>query len=637
MLHKNIIKLAALLWCVLTVASCTNEDFDKGNNGPDVPEGLPVTLKLNIGTPEVPVVETKSLENEDNTFGAINNLAVLVYDKDGNNPIVTYVPGLGGATEASNIKFEAKTGERKIYVLTNVGSEDAAKAYTTESSLLAVQMDANEPTGNEMMLGFVSDKGMSESKAMYDAGANQVIDIKSDGDFYAKVVPPYSKITFKIQNEIGSDFSEKVSLSINKISVKNLPTWYFCLPEKITDVQLAQGSQILKGDADEFASSYEFYMYENIQGVINGGNTDPIKKSPIEGEIAPDQNSPLDYEEWNQKWQGKTPCTYIELEGRYAIWKAQDKVGAGDIHYRFFLGENSFNDFNIKRNHHYTVTLAFTGLAGYDELKYEWRVNADLTEMTILPEGTLEIDGSPDYWFPFTVINGTSQNVDITTDQDDSQMKLEYLVPAKDGEYDEYWFNASQVSAIGPHDFQEYHVKVNELGRIGAPGFTIDGNKFQDDEGHYYTSENENLNNRDLIRQGKIYVLRKYTIHTNPQSEYTIKVYPLLCLSDVTNLTNEKTVYAQRFDRNEGLVTEAEMKKICSNNYGYGVLYSLPPRVEDLRKMVEFETYAPFVPKEDGRPYWTTDGLYSWNSAMGSITKASGTKGYVRCVYRTNK
>ena len=46
MLHKNIIKLSALLWCVLTVASCTNEDFDKGNNGPDVPEGLPVKLKL---------------------------------------------------------------------------------------------------------------------------------------------------------------------------------------------------------------------------------------------------------------------------------------------------------------------------------------------------------------------------------------------------------------------------------------------------------------------------------------------------------------------------------------------------------------------------------------------------------------
>ncbi len=113
MLHKNIIKLVALLWCVLTVASCTNEDFDKGNSGPDVPEGLPVTLKLNIGTPEVPVVETKSLDNG-TTFGAINDLAVLVYDENGANPIVTYVSGLGGTTQADNVTFNAKTGKRKI-------------------------------------------------------------------------------------------------------------------------------------------------------------------------------------------------------------------------------------------------------------------------------------------------------------------------------------------------------------------------------------------------------------------------------------------------------------------------------------------------------------------------------------------
>ena len=33
MLHKNIIKLAALLWCVLTVASCTNEDCPRRSAG----------------------------------------------------------------------------------------------------------------------------------------------------------------------------------------------------------------------------------------------------------------------------------------------------------------------------------------------------------------------------------------------------------------------------------------------------------------------------------------------------------------------------------------------------------------------------------------------------------------------------
>ena len=33
--------------------------------------------------------------------------------------------------------FDAKTGKHKIYVLANVGSEDAAKEYTTEQALLS--------------------------------------------------------------------------------------------------------------------------------------------------------------------------------------------------------------------------------------------------------------------------------------------------------------------------------------------------------------------------------------------------------------------------------------------------------------------------------------------------------------------
>ena len=37
--------------------------------------------------------------------------------------------------------FDAKTGKHKIYVLANVGSEDAAKEYTTEQALLSKQID----------------------------------------------------------------------------------------------------------------------------------------------------------------------------------------------------------------------------------------------------------------------------------------------------------------------------------------------------------------------------------------------------------------------------------------------------------------------------------------------------------------
>ena len=76
-----------------------------------------MTLKLNIGTPEVPVVETKSLDNGD-TFGAINDLAVLVYDEKGENPIVTFHDVEGeNQTSVNNMTFDAKTGKHKIYVL----------------------------------------------------------------------------------------------------------------------------------------------------------------------------------------------------------------------------------------------------------------------------------------------------------------------------------------------------------------------------------------------------------------------------------------------------------------------------------------------------------------------------------------
>ena len=65
-------------------------------------------------------------------------------------------------TSVNNVTFNAKTGKHKIYVLTNVGSEDAAKEYTTEQVLLSKQIESQEPIGTEMMLGFVAkNMGMS--------------------------------------------------------------------------------------------------------------------------------------------------------------------------------------------------------------------------------------------------------------------------------------------------------------------------------------------------------------------------------------------------------------------------------------------------------------------------------------------
>ena len=665
MLHKNIIKLAALLWCVLTVASCTNEDFDKGNNGPDVPEGLQVTLKLNIGTPEVPVVETKSLENENNTFGAINDLAVLVYDEKGENPIVTFHDVEGeNQTSVSNVPFSAKTGKHKIYVLTNVGSEDAAKAYTTEQALLSSQIESQNPNGTEMMLGFVA-KDMETSIGLYEKSANEIIEIAGDGESYAaKVVPPYSKITFEITKDL--DVDDWVTLSITNVSVRNLPNKYSLLSQAekwiaVNDVTSAK-SAIVKDDNEQ----YVFYVYENLQGKGSNSSGSPLNKNPFtdgNGPIAGNGNpSKIGYEAWESKWAGKTPCTYIEVEGEYAL---AGKNVAGTIRYRFFLGEDAVNDFNIKRNTHYKVQLAFTGIAGYDELQYEWRVQSEFNEISVIPEGEIVIDGSPGMPLPFYIINNTGEDLSITAGGEYagemmSDMKFHYT--AKDGGAQSSSDLSSNivenVLSTGAVRISVASVNAGILGFAGhggsGTGLDVDyysdmgreiknGKYVDTGDAYQYKSLNSNKSACDNVAAGNIYRVRKYQLNAGEGSKsFRVKEYPLLLITNGYDPNTNGTVYAQRIDRvskndkrvmsrNDALLICPEEATIISSGSSVGTLKPAFPTVTDLTNMAKFEqVMAPEVDKA----YWTTEGLYWWRT-NGTVEKATGEQqGYLRCVYK---
>lgn len=652
MLHKNIIKLAALLWCVLTVASCTNEDFDKGNNGPDVPEGLPVTLKLNIGTPEVPVVETKSLENENNTFGAINDLAVLVYDEKGENPIVTFHDVEGeNQTSVNNVPFKAKTGKHKIYVLTNVGSEDAAKAYTTEQALLSSQIESQKPEGTEMMLGFVA-KDMETSIGLYEKGVNDVIEIAGDGESYAaRVVPPYSKITFRITKNLPD--MDKVYLNIHSVKVRKLPSVYTLMPfsgegdSKLKPEQTAAAEIVFDTDEVQSNGGSFFYMYENKQGVYPN-DRGPAYKSP--GIEVPENADAVDYDTWFKKWDDLA-CTYIEVEGKYSIVKSQTSssttVDAGDIHYRFFLGEDITSNFNICRNKSYIVTLDFSQEAGYGELKHEWRVHAKLDEATFLPEGELVIDGYPQGfgYVPFYVANATGSGISMTTTNFTSSDMIIYYQKT-----DGNWESGSATSYnIGANKLSEYALAPTEGGIIGYRPYS--SGDFTKD----YDSA-PNLSKRDDVRNGKVYNTRKFTITftangINETSELIVKEMPLLLLTDEPDPNKRGAVYARRLDgmylelgtldgdyapqgRKQYINRTNTLKKadrLCAahpdvpQSINIGGLCTCLPSSEDLKKIIELEAYNPLKNKK----YWTTDGLFDVET--NSLVGGEG-EGYVRCV-----
>lgn len=623
------------------IVSCSNEDLDR-KDGPTVPEGLPVTLKLSVATPEVPVVETRAVENDDKTFGEIKNVAVLVYDEKGENPVVTYINGLSG-TSAKNLSFDAKTGKHKIYVLANVESKGTAEMYRTETELLREKIEVGTitPSGEEMMLGCVAkgsdQKAMaSSSEAYYDGGAS-VIEITGNADesFSARVIPPYSKITFNITKELQN----AVLLSISEVSVHRCPKKYSFISQKweYGDVEdsgeiLFEGSTSQSGSDDDLGVLKEgvsFFMYENQQGVSSGSNNDPSKKAP-NGLSYDDSQGSLS--EWYSKWD-KTPCTFIQVKGKYTIFTEESNgkqdVGTGDIYYRFFLGENATTDFNIKRNTHYNVTLAFTKKAGKEELEHEWRVYADLKHSTIVPEGTLEIDGSQTY-FPFYIVNNSGKAIDVTTDVVGySDMMLRY----KDSEKGSWIEGYSDLGSNVPNGAARYcGVKSVNFGVMGL--MSEDDNYYRENgNGEAVNNYNDNKDKRKDVVAGNIFRIRHFYIAGEDHSTLNVKEYPLLWLSGSVDPGTAKagTLYVQRIDRPDGAVDKAKASNLCKGNNGSGLLYKNLPTLDEFKLMIQTET-GPLKPKTK-RAYWTEAGLYYWPSEGNEPEQSKENVGYVRCVY----
>ncbi len=648
---KNIL---ALLCFLLGLFACTNEDIiEPGGAGKDVEIGKPVTITLSLNTPNAPVVETKAGGEQ---FGSITSLHALIYDVDKSNELKVVPLTLtgGAASEQTNLKLPTTTGTKKIYVIANwdlkKGSLEerfAAEASLKTWSPTAAKISTEEPTSSPM-LGFV-DTDYGASVVAYEAGtvSELVIDVDKmykkqgndlvalNGNIQASVIPSYSKISFEVVNNIHTDMDKKVQLEISNVYVRNLPKKYslYPFPEKTlgTDDVDPGRTKIMEG-----ASSCEFYMYENLQG-DSKNNENAAWKSPFADKgPASSGDMNLSYEKWNKYWAGETACTYIEVEGKYSIWKSATVMGSGDIHYRFFLGGDAVKNFDVKRNTHYKVQLVFSGIGGYDELKYEWRVNAQLNDVTIIPEGQIEIDGSPDYYFPFVIINGSDNTFTVTVDnRGECNMNIQYY----SNEYKGWYSSGDDISKNLPaaRKYTEYKIQANAMGILGMAGMT-----FVDNDGSIYGPKSgadkfeANDVNRDKIRRGDIYVKRTYTVNVNPAFDFIVKMYPLLCLKEkhYKDSGDNETVYAQRFDRSEGYVTYEKAKDICKYESASNELYTFLPRVEDLSLMIQLETYEPFKPKSEG-PYWTKDGLYKW-AATGPV-QVSGDTGLVRCVYSNYK
>lgn len=331
------------------------------------------------------------------------------------------LPPAESKTFHADFKLTIPCGQYYIYAVANMGDlsqnateltnaikEDAdiETAIQTIEGLksISLQWQSDNIAANNQMFGhFFSDEMKQE---------DQLLTInKNTETLYAWIRRAASKVTIAYD---GSDLHENVYIYLKSVTIKDIPTecylgqkstinldensenkyggltdgehieyvgettsydenyparitkgkpFYYYIDEKTTP----NGVSVWKADYEKDQAGYAklaheekneaLFFYENMQGI---GEKDKRQDKDGDGVLdAPGMNNkPGDEFYKDQKPYG----TYIEVKAYY-VSNAEDRVGSGNITYRFMLGKNTTTDYNAERNHHYKLTLKFNKYA----------------------------------------------------------------------------------------------------------------------------------------------------------------------------------------------------------------------------------------------------------------------------------
>ena len=370
------LSMLAMLPMVLT--ACLEEDnYEQRPNQTD-------KIQLTISLPEQTRIatNTRAVSNRVD-YSIVNNLNIVLasgnditkiyyFDESGLTPnddrvIMTRNSLPMGPEEGDNKRYITIRGEEgdfdqvtEIYAIANYNNSITVKTIDALKQLKQTAADGQPNRANDCMM-FGSTKQLT----------NGTLSLKRT----------LAMFSVKID---GSGLKEGVRITPKRMSLHNVPKYCFIGNDnKInhSDEFVSSGQTIDLTNAEgwgaltnttEFVGGHELepgtipmFMFENLQGTNeNIAIGDQINKHPKEytGSTPADLQSFLDGNNGNK-------YSYILVEAEYYYQDPQNsnKGVQGTIAYRFLLGNNAYNDFNIKRNNYYQVTLTLKGNGGANE------------------------------------------------------------------------------------------------------------------------------------------------------------------------------------------------------------------------------------------------------------------------------
>ncbi len=316
------------LACIMLLYACQKSSLIQDNFDNEK------TLVLNFKASEFSTTQTKG-------FDDIDDLDIFIFDESGeklhHRHIDTY--------DNSDVHFVIPTSQYSIAVIANTDEEFNSITSLDEIETIRVGLD------NEALSYFATGVSTEAPDNASGSATYQTIELRRT----------YAKVTTLLD---FTNLNEGVTITPTRISLHTTPTdCLLLLDNQLTkdDSFTDEGDYITENlTATSHALATPLYTLENMQGTNGDSNTSPQDKEPSA--------------------EAEGLCTYLEVETTH-----ESEAGTRTVTYRYYLGANTYNDFNVERNSWYKVSINFSGNGAVEE--NTWRVNLDnfTTEYISIP------------------------------------------------------------------------------------------------------------------------------------------------------------------------------------------------------------------------------------------------------------
>lgn len=381
--HIFYLIIPVVLVFVVALAGCTDDPIYKEVEIPDAEVQISgeVIFRPLVSTK----VQTQSRADAPagEKYKGIKSLYIFFFNQEGEKldysgeVSFTPAPSDGGTHEHVTFKKKVPAGRYYVFAVANISVDQKSELenVTTKEDLRAFRLAWNDEISKDIEMFGVFKQGYTEGSAAPDNEsfeADELLTVTPDNNrLHSWVRRTASKVTVDFD---GTKLKDGVTVYIKSATLKDVPSGAllgassavgeengFACTTSNYSIAYGEGEEhgawpavtktgTVAPPADWGVKSFHddnakaLPCYENMQGT----HEDKSKLQDKDGDGIIDSKTK----------DGVDNGTYLEVEGYYVANRPEYK-SQGKIIYRFMLGKDAVNNFDLVRNHHYKITMQF--------------------------------------------------------------------------------------------------------------------------------------------------------------------------------------------------------------------------------------------------------------------------------------